>query len=83
MPFFTREDLIYPYNWSECPSGQCFERDNGHNVLSFINSFGNSEGAEVKGVGHKIERLLHEHLPENINDARGIHNWMLHNWRQF
>ena len=83
MPFFTKEDLLYPYRWGRHAEGDIFERDHGETVLSFINSFGNSEGAEVKGVGHKIERLLHQHLPEDITELPAIHSWIVRNWRSY
>ena len=83
MNFFTRDDLQYCYDWKPIRDNGEFHRDHGHTVLSFINTFGSREGVQLKVIGHKIERLLHEHVPEELTDSAMIYHWMIINWRRY
>ena len=90
METFKKSDLVYTYNWtpydsddpriSGTPDTTLFNRKEGLEALYMINYLTDHLAYGVDSFGHRIEKLLHDHLPEEINTQEEPIAWIKNNW---
>lgn len=92
METYLKSALRYSYNWSGyeendprisgLPDATPFNRHEGEEVLYLIHCLTNHLAYGVENFGDKIERMIHQDLPETItSQAEAIH-WIKANWRR-
>ncbi len=91
METFKKSDLIYEYNWSlyekDDPrsSGMLdtteFDRREGLQVLFIINYLTDHLAWSVESFGNKLEKLIHDRLPEGVNNQKDTIQWIKDNWK--
>lgn len=91
MPLIKKSDLHYEYSWEAIPGDDPrvtgspdrtrFSRNEGYEVLYLINAL--SEEWDFKRVesGLKIELLINDHLPSNIQSQDKVKQWIYDNWK--
>jgi hypothetical protein len=91
MSRFDRSSLRYDYSWSEIDKAKIhgivsddnvIDRDNGYQVLDFMNRFFQMSGLMTLDSFHRLENLIKKHMPEK-NTTRGeMKNWLGKNWNK-
>lgn len=90
MPLIDRSDLKYDYTWQTKPASkprsstqtesetdsQLFRRQEGDQVLSFINDYTRREGISDKLEALEIERLLRDELKNKDMTRREVRLWL-------
>lgn len=76
MPLLTKTDLQFTYSWTAVSpddpkyTGKLdsteLNREEGYEVLAFINALAEKNSWKQKASGLKLERLIHLHLPFNV-----------------
>jgi hypothetical protein len=94
MAYFTRGDLqLTGYDWKAkeehddahirgFPDNALLARNEGYEVVSFINTVGRWSNWTSKAGGHKIERML-KSLPGDIRSRKNVLAWIRENWTRF
>lgn len=93
MVFFDRNDLEYEYVWLLRPADEAvinyrgpyyvsLDRENGYEVLHFINYLGKQYNFCDKRTCKKVERMLH-FAPAYISSQDKMRQWILRNWCSF
>ncbi|MDD2466425.1 MAG: hypothetical protein PHI97_20690 [Desulfobulbus sp.] len=91
MDAFCKEDLVYEYSWSKydpkdpkvsgVPDTTEFNKNEGEQVAYLINYLTEHLAWSVEEFGAKVEKLIHERLPEKkISQTETIH-WIKENWK--
>lgn len=90
METFTKDDLVYEYKWSHyekddpkisgIPDASTFNRKEGWQTLYIINHLTNHLAWDVNSFGEKIEKMIHDHLPEEISTQKETIQWIKDNW---
>ncbi|WP_028317849.1 hypothetical protein [Desulfobulbus elongatus] len=93
MESFNKSNLVYTYNWalyekddpriSGIPDATAFNRKEGQEVLYIINCLTDHLAYGVDSFGNKIEKLLHDRLPEEIDTQGDTIAWIKKNWTKF
>ena len=94
MGSINKIDLKYnDYSWStysnddpkvtEVPDNTLLNRHEGYEVLYLINKLAEIWKFERKSSGVKIERMIKEHLPDNIKSQIEIRKWIHDNWDKY
>lgn len=91
MDTFRKEDLMYDYVWSRyekddpritgVPDTTEFNRTEGEEVLYIISSLTDHVAWGVEGFGSKVEKMIHDHLPEDIKNQKQTVRWIKDNWK--
>lgn len=80
MAFYDKSDLSYEYDWTEYSEidlqKKTLNPEEGYEVLYFINGFAEKHSFVNKMTGTIIERLIKNHLPENLNCNDQIMEWL-------
>jgi hypothetical protein len=90
MSLLSRSDLRFIYSWSAIlpddprisgkPNSTLLNRNEGYEVLYLINTFADLNSINIKKSGHKIERMIRNHLPGDIRKQEAVVNWINSNW---
>ncbi|MDE0535132.1 hypothetical protein [Tenacibaculum sp. L6] len=93
MGVITREDLQYEYSWKAIPSDNpkvtgdpdstLLNRNEGYEMLYFINKFCELTNLTTKGDAHKVETMIKEHLPSNTRSQANVRDWLVENWKKY
>jgi len=89
MQVYDKSCLIYKYKWEMrreaiLKNKLTLDRTNGHEVLHFINGFFKVFKLSSITTFKRIEYLMYNHLPININRREEIISWLLKHWdREF
>lgn len=93
MPLLMKSDLKYVYSWTAVapddpkvagyPDSVLLNRNEGNEVLAFINRFAIAHNFKQKQSGSRTERLIREHLPDDVLSRRNVNRWLLQNWENF
>jgi hypothetical protein len=91
MDTFTKENLIYEYNWSQyekddprisgIPDTTEFNRKEGEEVFYIINHLTDHIAWDVGSFARKVEQLIHNRLPKEITNQKGTIDWIRENWK--
>lgn len=91
MDTFTKENLIYEYNWSQykindprisgIPDTTEFNRKEGEDVFYIINHLTDHVAWDVGSFACKVEQLIHDRLPEEITNQQDTIQWIRENWK--
>jgi hypothetical protein len=93
MAFFTKADLKFNYSWKAKQEGDnpnltghpdrdLIDRNEGYEVLYYINKVAQESNWTSKSSGHKLERMLKE-VPGSLRSRKNITNWMIQNWNNY
>jgi len=91
MPPFKKEDLRYTYNWDEDSLARTFraihlddviDRNNGYQILEFINRFLLLNGLFALSSMHRLEKLICKYMPEKITTRSEMKMWLGQNWNK-
>ncbi|MBL7766897.1 MAG: hypothetical protein JNJ58_12425 [Chitinophagaceae bacterium] len=88
---FKKTDLKFSeYSWTALngdnpkisgePDNTLLSRKEGYEVLYFINKTMEKRNWIHASSGHRIEKMIHEHVPKNIHSQIEIYNWIIANW---
>lgn len=91
MSFITKEDLYYTnYFWTVLsgdnpkitgePDSTLLNRQEGYEVLYFVNKFAEINELKQKKSATKVERMIQEEVPDDIRSQRRIKEWIERNW---
>lgn len=93
MSLLSKSDLKYPYSWTAiapddpevtgAPDSALLNRNEGYEVLDFINRFAQECKFKYKASATKAERLIKEHLPNDIRSHENISRWLADNWNRY
>lgn len=95
MNLLSRSDLHYEseYMWTTLefdnpkitgiPNSTYLSREEGYEVLAFINRFSKKHSLNQKISGLKLELMIHDHLPHSICSHADIEIWIQNNWRYY
>lgn len=93
MSLLQKSDLAYKYSWTAIngddpkvtgkPDSTFLNREEGYEVLPFINRFANEHDFKNKSSGLKVECLIKEFLPGNIRSHANVKKWLVDNWKKF
>ncbi len=91
MAWMSKSDLVYDdYSWTvygdDDPKveGQTdiklLNRKQGYEILNFINTMANIHNFKYVSSGQKIEKMIRDHLPIDIQSQMTIKDWIEKNW---
>lgn len=93
MGLLSRNDLRYKYKWEAAgeddptitgkPDSSELNREEGYEVLHFINKFSAKNNFKQKASGLKTEKLIKEHLPGSIRSRANVEKWIVENWKKY
>lgn len=93
MDTFRKEDLVYEYAWSRyeqddprisgIPDATPFNRKEGQEVLYIISSLTDHVAWSVEGFGNRVEKMIHDRLPDKIKNQEEAIRWIQENWKNF
>lgn len=94
MALLGVSDLYYnDYSWTVTsndnpkitgkPDSTFLNREEGYEVLHFINYFAFKHDIKNKATGLKIERMIHDHLPGDIRSREKVEQWIRNNWQRY
>ncbi|ETI89122.1 MAG: hypothetical protein Q607_CBUC00182G0102 [Clostridium butyricum DORA_1] len=93
MGLITRSELKYDYSWTVLngdnpkitgvPDSTLLNRNEGYEVLWFINKFAEIYNLKNKESAFKIERMIRYYLPENIRSQENVVEWIENNWKKY
>lgn len=91
METYEKSALRYSYDWSVYadndprisghPDATPFNRKEGEEVLYLIHRLSDHLAYGVESFGEKIERMIHQDLPETITTQAEAIGWIKANWR--
>lgn len=91
METYLKSALRYSYTWSAyadddprisgSPDATPFNRHEGEEVLYLIHCLSDHLAYGVENFGDKIERMIHQHLPETITTQAEAMRWIKAHWR--
>ena len=90
MALLSRNDLQYHYNWKEYDSNDpkvsgdidntSFNRAQGNEVLFLINKIAEKHNITNRSIGLRIEIMINEDLPGEIQTQEEVRLWIKSNW---
>lgn len=91
---FNKSDLKYShYSWTSVgsdntkkinsPDDDILNRNEGYEMLNFINYFMAEYSLEKNTTFQKIEKMINEHLPSYYRSRDNIKKWLLDNWKNY
>lgn len=90
MALLTKNDLQYTYSWTAysgddpkvtgSPDNTLLNRNEGYEVLYFINKLAELWDFKEKVSGKHIENMIHKKLPSNIRSQAKVKQWILDHW---
>lgn len=93
MALLASTDLQYQYSWTAIspddpkitgiPDSVLLNRNEGYEVLSFINRVAHVSNWTIKDPALKAERLIKEHLPGDIRSHSNVWQWLVDNWNKY
>ena len=93
MGLLARSDLTFTYTWKAdegdnakitgFPDNKLLDRNEGYEVLPFINRYAEQHQLRQKTSGLKIERMIRTHLPGNTRSHKNIKEWITENWGKY
>lgn len=93
MSLLQRSDMKFEYSWTEIspdspkitgkPDSTLLNRNEGYEVLAFINRFADDKKLNQKESGLKVERLINKHLPSIIQRHANVSKWLSENWKEY
>lgn len=93
MGLLQKSDLKHTYSWTAIspddpkitgkPDSTLLNRNEGYEVLAFINSFAAANNFRQKETGLKIETLIKKHLPGDTRSHANVRKWLVDNWKRF
>ena len=93
MALLSRSDLRFNYSWSAIipddprisgqPDSTLLNRNEGYEVLYLINTFADLNRFKIKEAGHKIERIIRNHLPVDVRNQENVVSWLNSNWEKY
>jgi hypothetical protein len=91
MGLLSKKDLQYTYEWKASgeddpkitgkPDSAELNREEGYEVLHFINKFAEKKNFKQKASGLKTEKMIKEYLPGTIRSRINIIKWIVENWK--
>lgn len=66
---------------SGIPDTTEFNRKEGQEVLFIISSLTDHVAWGVEGFGSKVEKMIHDQLPEEIQNQEETIRWIKENWK--
>lgn len=90
MSIIDRSDLKYDYIWDTEPAqkprrttrtegeteSRLFRRDEGDEVLDFINKYSDKQGFETKEEALEVERLLRDEMKNKDMTRKEVRLWL-------
>lgn len=95
MGLLTKSDLKYEneYSWKAIwddnpkitgvPDSTLLNREEGYEVLAFINRFAVKHALKQKDSGLKVETMIHDHLPGDTRSHANVEKWLVDNWKKY
>jgi hypothetical protein len=93
MTLITKSDLQYEYSWTALPgddpriSGEpdstLLNRNEGYEMLYFINKFCEKYQLKKKSSAFKVERMIKIDMPRDIRSQENISKWVVENWANY
>jgi hypothetical protein len=90
MDVISENDLQYKYSWHVYgdddpeatgePDSTELNREEGYEVLPFINKYCKRYGWKTLGSALKVEKMIKEKLPSDIHSREKIDTWIAKNW---
>lgn len=65
------------------PDSSLLNKHEWYEMLYFCNKFANEHGNGAVSVASKAEKLIHEHLPDNLRSHAHVTGWLLNNWQAY
>ena len=91
MDTIEKSNLLYEYTWSVykeddprihgLADATKFDRKEGYEVLYIIRQFTDHLGCELTDFRHRVEKLIHDQLPEDIQTQKDTIHWIHENWK--
>jgi hypothetical protein len=91
MSKFDRFSLRYTYSWSDTDKAKTHkhitdddivDRNNGYQVLDFMNRFFEMLWLISLDSFHRLENLIYKHLPEKCVSRGDMKDWLGKNWNK-
>lgn len=93
MGLITKNELVYTdYSWTVlngdnpkitgAPDSTLLNRNEGYEMLYFVNAFSEIHNFKNKVSPLKAERLIKEKVPANIHSQENIKLWLEQNWSE-
>ena len=87
MILFTKRNLHYnDYKWTAYiqhdprvngkPDDTSFNKEEGNQVVYLINKLMSLWDYRFSNTGNKMEKLIHDKLPEELNNQEDIQQWL-------
>jgi hypothetical protein len=93
MALLTQHDLQYQYSWTALgdddpkitgvPDSTLLNRQEGYEVLAFINRIAARSNWTTKAYGLKAERLIRNDVPGHLRSHAHIWQWLADNWNNY
>ena len=93
MSLITKADLQYEYSWTAIPPDDArvtgvpdstlLNRNEGYEVLAFINRVAAASKPTEKASGLKAERLIKTNLPGTTRSHAHVWQWLVDNWSKY
>jgi len=91
MGVINKSDLVYDnYSWTAIdgddpkvtgkPDSTFLNRNEGYEVVYFINKFMEMYDLKDKSTAEKIEKMIKNELPGNIRSQENVKKWIAMNW---
>ena len=93
MSLLSKSDLKFTYSWTAVdpddpkvigvPDSTLLNRQEGYEVIAFINRFAETHNFKQKSSGIKTEKLIKEHLPGDTRSHKNVNKWLVDNWKKY
>jgi hypothetical protein len=93
MPLLEQSDLQFKYSWNTVlpdnpkitgiPDSVLLNRNEGFEVLAFINRIATANNWNEKELGLKTERLIRNQLPRYTRSHARVLQWLISNWDKY
>lgn len=91
MSRFDKFSLRFDYSWSDADKAvvhknisddNVIDRDNGYQILDFMNRFCQMSGLVSLDSFHRLENLIKKHLPDKCTTRGDMKDWLGKNWNK-
>lgn len=93
MALITKADMKYTYSWTTVPGDDPrvsgppdstrFSRKEGYEVLYLINKLAEAWSLKEKSSGVKMEKMIKDHLPSDVQMQKDVRQWINDNWKKY
>ncbi len=93
MALLTKSDLQFTYSWTAIPPDDArvtgipdstlLNRNEGYEVLAFINRVATASKWTDKAHALKVERMIKNHLPGDTRSHTHVWQWLIDNWQKY